>query len=580
MLGEWMCSLLAVLIAVGAGACNGCEHSALQASRVEARFARVIADHLDQVPDPAMDRTSDLKVGRSHDAFRAALVRMARSSARGDREVNCPLGAVPSSPPFRVVVGLYHSGDLLGIGDSTSAELCSALHTATRRSLAAAWPRCDLIFESRFAIELPGRGYSLVEYDTDAHELDHGLIPVRSLDAATIRQSIAASTSYLLRMIDESTGGVHKYYYARTDTLEPRVHTIYTASTVFTLLKAYQRNADPELLKAALHAADFLLAQQSMAANGPTAGGFHYSYDLEAKKREDKLVVGTAAKTIFTLLWLHRLTHQERYLDAAQRAGSWLLSMQQSDGRVSSLLRRDAEGGWIATTKESLLYQGQVLSALSRLFLSTGRNDLRDGAARIAGVLLERVAAQGCYLGDDYRKPNPISSSWVILSLWDYLKATDDAGALEATKRCASDLLGRQIRTSEDLYRRGRWRGSLSSSGVGWLAEVYSELYAYCLGRPLWDCDELREAVIEAMRQLVQNTYTPENAYLARNPRRARGGLFWTVSERYVRTDAVCHAMNAYLNMLEQMEAGVLIAIPEAPLQEALALPGDRSQRR
>jgi hypothetical protein len=570
---------IAVLCLVAGGACRGCDQTAPQASEIEAKFARAIADNLEKVPDPPIERTFDPEWGQSHHVLRTALLRVARGVAGGERELSCPLGSTPSPPPFRVVVGLYHGGELLGLGDSTAAELCGTLQAATRRAVAAAWPQRNLIPEARFAIELPGRGYSLVEYDGEALELDHGLIPVRSLDAATLRKSIAASASYLLRMIDAETGGVHKFYYARTDVLEPRVHTIYTASTVFTLLKQFERDADPELLKTALRAADFLLAQQSTAANDPTSGGFYYSYNLETQEPDEKLVVGTAAKTIFTLLWLYQLTQQERFLEAALRAGSWLLSMQRPDGRISSLLRRDREGRWTATRKESLLYQSQVLSALSRLFVATGRSEFRDGAARITGVLLDRVAGQGCYLGDDYRKPNPISSSWVVLSLWDYLKATGDVGAREVVRRCATDLLGRQRRSPNDVYRRGRWHDSLSSSGVGWLAEVFSELYGYCLTDRLWDCDALREAVIEAIRQLVQNTYTPENAYLARNPERARGGMFWTVSERYVRTDAVCHAMNAYLNMLEHMESGVLIAIPEAPVQEALALPGDGSRR-
>ena len=51
-----------------------------------------------------------------------------------------------------------------------------------------------------------------------------------------LQQNIELSIGYLQRMINSNKGGVHKYYYAEKDEFEPRIHTIYTASTVFTLL--------------------------------------------------------------------------------------------------------------------------------------------------------------------------------------------------------------------------------------------------------------------------------------------------------------------------------------------------------
>jgi hypothetical protein len=42
--------------------------------------------------------------------------------------------------------------------------------------------------------------------------------------------------------------------------------------------------------------------------------------------------------------------------------------------------------------------------------------------------------------------------------------------------------------------------------------------------------------------------------------------------DRYVRTDAVCHAMNAYLNIAPHLGDGILIEVPERPLAERMAL--------
>jgi hypothetical protein len=540
-------------------------------TEAERRFANAIRQNLTRVPDAKIVRPARQASPQDHVSFRTYLVAFARRIADGELEVVCHQ-VPPSSPPFRVALGIYHQGQLLGLGDATAADLCTALKNATRRSLAAAWPNRARVPTSRFAIELPGRNYSLIELDGRGVELNHGLVPVRELNRNVVQHSIERSKAYLLRVMDAQYHGAHKRYDAIRDAFEPRLHTIYTASTVFTLLKLHATAPDPDLLARARQAADFLLAQQSRNAQEPTHGGFFYSYDLQTRAAEPKLVVGTTSKTIFTLLELAEVLGAKSYLEAAVLAGHWLLSMQDANGNVQPVMRRASDGGWITKSKESLLYSGQVLSALSRLHHASGRREFRDGATRIAGILMDRVATQGCYLGDDYRKPNPISSSWVILALWDYLKISQSTTARTVVQRCAQSLLERQIRTPEDVYRRGRWQDSFSSSGVGWLAEVYSELYLYCLDEPMWDCHQLKEVVIEALRQLVQHTYTPENAFVVRNPERADGGLFWSVHERYVRTDSVCHAMNAYLNMLDYLGEGTLVHIPEPPLARALSL--------
>src|SRR5690606_32563053 len=107
------------------------------------------------------------------------------------------------------------------------------------------------------------------------------------------------------------------------------------------------------------------------------------------------------------------------------------------DGRVSSELELEVDGTWRVTERESVLYTGQVLSALSRLYEATGDARYLDGAARTAGRLVAKVEREGCYLGDDYREPNPISSSWAILSLFEFARASDDAALREVALGCA-----------------------------------------------------------------------------------------------------------------------------------------------
>ncbi len=509
-------------------------------------------------------------------AFRDGVVAFVREVAGSGPNVTCALPLTVQ--PLHVVVSMYHGGKVVGRGTSAHDELCEALKEATQQAVApqqAVPARApSQVAQARFVVELIDHDYALVEHEDKGVELVSGLVPVRVLDRATVRRRIDEGKAYLLRMIDPELGGVHKYYHAATDRFEDRLHTIYTASTIYTLLAIYAHDRDESLREPIERAAGFLLSMQRIAPNQRGHGAFHYSLDLERRERQQRFVVGTTSKSIFTLIELHALTKDRVYLDAARMAGDWLLTMQDADGRVSSELRLDSDNTWSVTKRESMLYTGQVLSALSRLYEATADERYLDAASRTADRLTAKIESEGCYLGDDYRSPNPISSSWVILSLFDFARASDDSATRKIVFECADDLIKRQIDDPDDVYRHGRWRASLSSSGNGWLAEVLSELYLDCPSSDPDGCARFHGAVVRLFRLLMQYTYSPENSFVAKNPEMARGGLFWNTLDHDVRTDSVCHAMNAYVSMIDQLPDGVLVELPEPPLAERLGHEG------
>ncbi len=528
------------------------------------RFAARIAERLQQVPDPPIVASDVDGADLDNGAFRDRALRLVREVAHGERAV-CAL-PTRTPRPLRFVVWLHHEGARVGRGEGEDERPCVALKDATRRAIASADP--GMIDRARIVVDLPDRGYAFTELDGRSFELDHGLVPVRAFDRALLERRLAESERYLLRVIDPVRRGVHKYYHAERDALEEQLHTLYTASTAFTLLKLHARSGDRRYLDLAERAAPFLLEMQDVAPGDPARGAFFYAVDTKGKERDETLVVGTTSKTIFTLLELHAATKRARYLDAALLAADWLTKMQRPDGSVRSTLKRAPSGRWIASTKESLLYTGQVLSALSRTYRATGRTRYLDAAAQTATYLSRKVGAEGCHLGDAYRKPNPISSSWVVLSLLDFAKASNDRSSEEVALRCADALLARLVRNERDPYRHGRFGGALSSSGNGWIAEVISEVHLHCRARGLERCERFRDAAVAAVRLLAQYTYSPENAFVAKNPDAAIGGLFWSPRDRYVRTDSVCHAMNAYLNVIDFFDGR--LELPEPPLAERL----------
>lgn len=536
-------------------------------------FAAKIAAHLDSVPDPRIVYTgdADAAAGWEHQAFRDQVISFVRLVATGGDTVSCGF-RFASRRPFKVSIWPFLEGAIVGHGQAIGDDLCVALQQATRRAMASMELDRQAFARARLVVELPDHKYALVEHRGKGVELSHGLVPVRVFDKKLLAERIQQGKAYLRRTIDAEHNGVHKYYYAPTDSFEDKLHTIYTASTVFTLLQLHAYDGDKSLLTDIERAARFLLSMQSRDPRERSHGGFFYSYDLNRQRASRKLVVGTTSKTIFTLLKLHAATGDDTYMEAATLAADWLMSMQNPNGSIRSYMRQESNGRWVFASKESMLYTGQALSAFSRMYGATGEPRYRHAATQTADYLSSLIAQRGCYLGDDYRKPNPISSSWAILSLLDYVKATDDPQARDLLFGCADELLGRQIRNQKDVYRYGRWQRSLSSSGNGWLAEVMSELYLYCRQNEMDGCERFEEAIVRVLRLLMQYTYTPESSFVVKNPQAALGGVFWNVAERYVRTDSVCHAMNAYIYMMPYLDDDTLISLPEPPLAERLAL--------
>jgi len=465
------------------------------------------------------------------------------------------------SANWEVVIDLYHQGKIKGTGTGTGTIMSYAVENATRDALSEGIEYQDLN-RSYFKVSFrePIR-YSFIEHKGDAKELVGDVVVVREMDKEFIREKIEESKYYLFRVIDKDVLGAHKYYFAVNDTFENRVHTIYTASLTFSLMRIYDFNGDEEVWMHINNLTQFLDFQQNKDKDSKAYGGFRYSYFKDTKEKEDKYVVGTTSKTIFTLLDLHTRTGESKYLESAKIAADWLLTMQKDDGRMKSYTRYD-DGKWYSSTQFSYLFNGQVLSALSRMYTATGNQKYYDAAERIATVFAEDIEEQGWYLGDDYRPKNPISSSWAILSLFDWYKVSGNGSIWDIVWYNSGKLLQKQILDKSNVLSYGRFDGSLTTSGNGWLNEIFMELYRYCVENDIPDREKYLDACILVTRFTLQNTFSEENSYMLKNPGMAIGGAYWTTSEMYVRTDSVAHAVNAYAGIYPFLHNDTLVSVP------------------
>lgn len=383
---------------------------------------------------------------------------------------------------------------------------------------------------------------------------------VSYLDKELISEKIRQGKEFLYRMENKDEKGFYKKYDALNDSFENRLHTVYSASIIYTFLYINDLEEDEEILANLSNWGDFLLFMQKKDKGDERYGAFHYSFYLDEKGKEERFVVGTAALSIFTLLRLYDLTDDLKYLESAKLAGNWLITMQKPDGTMKPYVKLSS-GGWVYGNQISLLYNGQVLSALAKLYQKTKDEKYYDTAEGIAQYFAGEYEKEQGYIEGEYRDKNPISNAWVVMSLMDFYKINPDENYKKIIFELSSLILNNQKDNSNDLLYYGGWKGAYSTSGTGWITEVMAETYRFCLAEKKEDCQKYKTAVIKAMRWLIQNTYSEENSFFLKNSERAIGGVFWNNIKKYVRTDSVCHALNGYLRIFDYLDDGVLLSI-------------------
>lgn len=479
--------------------------------------------------------------------------------------------------PWSVSITLYDRGNAVAQAEGYSAGLADAIRAASgligvKLLSAKAADLPDSLERGRFRVTVqrldasskPRSGrWDLVEYRGKAFEIASpgDVTAVRTLDARLVREKIREQKNYLLRQLDPKLHAFFKRYDARIDTAETDLRTIYTASALWTLLLANDLERDERIVRQIRPIADFLLGMQ--VPDGDNAGAFYYSIDRLTGQKRPRLVVGTASKTIFTLLELHRRLRDPRYLLAAERAGDWLIRQTEPDGRVLPVVSQTPSGKWRTSKSQSVLYSGQVLTALSRLYTATGKPEYKEAADRIAARLLAKARESRFFVGDDFRQPNTVSTSWLAMAFLSYSRITPDRAYREAVYSAAQALIRLQIRDFSDILNDGRYADTWATSGNGWMNEVLVEVYRQSVADGREDGPDYLRAVTRSTRWLIQNIYSYENSYHIPNPDRARGGSIRNSVEEAVRTDAVCHGGNSLIGYWQILKDNIRFTIPE-----------------
>jgi len=363
-----------------------------------------------------------------------------------------------------------------------------------------------------------------------------------------LQEKIEQGKEFLYRMENPEEHGFYKKYDAVNDSFEERLHTVYSASIIYTFLYIYDYDQDEEVLEHLSDWGEFLLSMQDKDKDSRRYGAFSYSYYFVKKEIEKRYVVGTSALSIFTLIRLYEITGQDKYLESAKLAGDWLITMQREDGVVKPYTRY-LDGKWLLGKKESLLYNGQTLSALSKLYNATKIQKYYIAAEKIAKHFAQKYEDAGRqYVVGEYRTKNPISNSWIVMSLMDFYKVSHDDYYKDIVFELSSQIISHQMKD-------GKIDGAYSTSGNGWISEVMTDTYRLCLDEKRSDCEKYKETVVGVIGWIIERTYSKENSSFLKNPERALGGVYWNKENKYVRTDSVCHAVNGYARIVNFLQS-------------------------
>jgi hypothetical protein len=171
-------------------------------------------------------------------------------------------------------------------------------------------------------------------------------------------------------------------------------------------------------------------------------------------------------QVMFGLLAMHREDGDGRCLDAARRAGDFLLSCLDERGRFikgHSHFCRPGPKAYEARTGWALAWLGQV----------TADARYSDAARRIAGFALSRQQANGWFSENDldfHDRPLTHTIGYVLEGLWEMGAILGEGSFQEAVLRTLDRI---QPLIGEDGWLAGRWTGDWEPA-VSWVCPTGS----------------------------------------------------------------------------------------------------------
>jgi hypothetical protein len=213
-----------------------------------------------------------------------------------------------------------------------------------------------------FAVALGALIFVLVRGDAK-----EGAEQTRALDAAH------AGGDYLVNHFNQDTGAYDYRYDAATDEVLSGYNLLRHAGTTYALLELYRDSGTRAYIETAHTALRWLDVQKDPCP--PPHEKLACLYEGEETK------LGGSGLAILALVEAYRATDDTRYLAVAEELAAWPLAMQTAQGEYP--LHIQTKDGTVRD-HVSLYYPGEVIFGLARLGEATGNSAYIDSAEKAA----------------------------------------------------------------------------------------------------------------------------------------------------------------------------------------------------
>lgn len=355
------------------------------------------------------------------------------------------------------------------------------------------------------------------------HRLRQSISPELALEAAK------AGGDYLRRSVLPDGSFVYSYF-PKSDTKGKSYNMVRHAGTVYSMLDLWETTREPELLKAAERALDYLV--RFVRPYGTNKDAASMIVD------DGKIKLGGVGLAAVALVEHGLVTKKPEHLELAKRLCRYIqLSVLPTGEFIHQRTYPDLK----IRDFTSQYYPGEALLALARLYSLERDESLLDTAERGAHFLIE-VRDRGVATSD------LTHDHWLLCALNELYRLRPDPVFLTHAMRIAQAITMSQNRTPEFPDYLGSYYIPPRSTPTATRTEGL--LAAYQLARD-FQLEREAEAILETIELNVEfqleTQVSPERALYLQDPQRCLGGFTRSLTNFEIRIDYVQHNISALI---------------------------------
>lgn len=245
-----------------------------------------------------------------------------------------------------------------------------------------------------------------------------------------------------------------------------------------------------ELKRDVYQAALRRVGEWCLRSERPTGGSAAYQLPILGWS---KSYPETTGYLIPTLLNIATFTGDNRYREAAERHGHWLLSIQSPEGWWAGGLHPNR------SRAPSIFNTGQILKGMNALAAESGCEEWDAAAHRAQAWLLSNMQSEGLWPGGDYRASRtPSYYSEVLWPMAARAIETNDGQAAERIRGSLQRIVER--RTTEGAFRF--W--GFDESGFGFTHTIAYTIRGLQEGGLLLDDESIYRAPEAALEKMLR----------------------------------------------------------------------------